>query len=84
MSKPQYITFGTTEVHFASVVAMSEDEFKNTFRGILSVDLDEAWKEVKKHQPKSKARPITKDDIFNPDGSVKQPKKKKKASKKSN
>lgn len=52
MSDIQYKTFGTTVVNLAAVVAMSEEEFKNTFRGILSVDLDEAWKEVKKHQPK--------------------------------
>jgi len=52
MSETKHITFGTTVVNLAAVVTMSEEEFKNTFRGILSVDLDEAWKEVKKHQPK--------------------------------
>ena len=52
MSKPQYITFGTTEVHFASVVAMSEDEFKSMLRGVIDYDINKAWREVLKHKPK--------------------------------
>jgi hypothetical protein len=56
MSETKYITFGTTTANLAAVVAMSEEEFKNTFRGILSVDLNDAWKEVKKHQPKQPAK----------------------------
>lgn len=56
MSETKYITFGTTVANLAAVVAMSEEEFKNTFRGILSVDLNDAWKEVKKHQPKQPAK----------------------------
>ena len=77
MSDNKYITFGTTVVSLAAVVTMSEQEFKSMFRGLLTTDVNEAWKEVKKHQPKSKSKPITKDDIFNPDGSVKQPQQKK-------
>jgi hypothetical protein len=56
MSETKYITFGTTVANLAAVVAMSEEEFKSTFRGILSVDLNDAWKEVKKHQPKQPAK----------------------------
>jgi hypothetical protein len=56
MSDIQTLTFGTTVVNLAAVVTMSEEEFKNTFRGILSVDLNDAWKEVKKHQPKQPAK----------------------------
>ncbi len=71
MSKPEYITFGTTEVHLASVVAMSEDEFKSMLRGVIDYDINKAWKEVLKHKPKQEKQS--------------QPKKsKKKASKKSN
>ena len=64
MSETKYITFGTTVANLAAVVAMSEEEFKNTFRGILSVDLNDAWKEVKKHQPK-KETPKKKKKYFN-------------------
>ncbi len=53
MSDSKTIRFGATEVNLASVVAMSEEEFKTTFAGILDVDVNDAWKEVKKHQPKA-------------------------------
>ncbi len=53
MSDSQTIRFGATEVNLSSVVAMSEEEFKTTFAGIFSVDINDAWKEVKKHQPKA-------------------------------
>jgi hypothetical protein len=53
MSDSKTIRFGATEVNLASVVAMSEEEFKTTFSGILNVDINDAWKEVKKHQPKA-------------------------------
>ena len=52
MSESKYITFGTTVVNLAAVVAMSEQEFKSIFAGLLTTDINEAWKEVKKHQPK--------------------------------
>ena len=52
MSENKYITFGTTVVSLAAVVTMSEQEFKSMFAGILTTDVNEAWKEVKKHQPK--------------------------------
>lgn len=39
-------------VSLAAVVAMSEDEFKAMFKGVIATDINEAWKEVKKHQPK--------------------------------
>jgi hypothetical protein len=52
LSESKYITFGTTVVSLAAVVTMSEQEFKSMFSGILTTDVNEAWKEVKKHQPK--------------------------------
>ena len=53
MSDSKIIRFGSTGVNLASVVSMSEEEFKNIFRSVLiDYDIDEAWKEVKKHQPK--------------------------------
>jgi hypothetical protein len=76
LSESKYITFGTTVVNLAAVVAMSEQEFKSMFAGLLTTDINEAWKEVKKHKPKSKVKPITKEDIFNADGSVKKSKRK--------
>ena len=53
MSDSKTIRFGATVVNLAAVVAMSEEEFKTTFAGILDVDVNDAWKEVKKHQPKA-------------------------------
>ncbi len=53
MSESKTIRFGATVVNLAAVVAMSEEDFKTTFAGILDVDVNDAWKEVKKHQPKS-------------------------------
>ena len=53
MSDSKTIRFGATEVNLASVVAMSEEDFKATFSGVLDVDVNDAWKEVKKHQPKA-------------------------------
>ncbi len=53
MSDSQTIRFGATVVNLAAVVAMSEEDFKTTFSGILDVDVNDAWKEVKKHQPKA-------------------------------
>ena len=32
---------------------MSEEDFKATFAGVLDVDINDAWKEVKKHQLKA-------------------------------
>jgi len=52
LSENKYITFGSTVVSLAAVVSMSEQEFKSMFSGILTTDVNEAWKEVKKHQPK--------------------------------
>jgi hypothetical protein len=52
LSESKYITFGTTVVNLAAVVAMSEQDFKSMFAGLLKTDINEAWKEVKKHQPK--------------------------------
>ncbi len=53
MSDSKTIRFGATVVNLAAVVAMSEEEFKTTFAGILDVDVNDAWKEVKKNQPKA-------------------------------
>ncbi len=53
MSESKTIRFGATVVNLAAVVAMSEEEFKATFAGILDLDVNDAWKEVKKHQPKA-------------------------------
>lgn len=52
MSENKYITFGTTVVNLTAVVTMSEQDFKSMFSGLLTTDVNEAWKEVKKHQPK--------------------------------
>ena len=52
MSDNKYITFGTTVVSLAAVVTMSEQEFKSMLKGVITTDINEAWKEVKKHQPK--------------------------------
>lgn len=52
MSDNKYITFGTTVVNLAAVVTMSEQEFKSMLKGVITTDINEAWKEVKKHQPK--------------------------------
>lgn len=52
MSESKHITFGTTVVNLAAVVTMSEQEFKSMFSGLLTTDVNEAWREVKKHQPK--------------------------------
>ena len=52
MSNQKSITFGTTVVSLAAVVTMSEQDFKSMFSGLLTTDINEAWKEVKKHQPK--------------------------------
>jgi hypothetical protein len=52
LSDTKYITFGTTVVNLAAVVTMSEQEFKSMFSGLLTTDVNEAWKDVKKHQPK--------------------------------
>lgn len=49
----EYINLGGTEVHKASVLAMSEQEFKSTFKGVLLTDINDAWKQVKKLQPKT-------------------------------
>ncbi len=53
MSESKTIRFGATVVNLAAVVAMSEEDFKATFAGVLDVDINDAWKEVKKHQPKA-------------------------------
>ena len=52
MSENKHITFGTTVVNLAAVVTMSEQEFKSMFSGLLTTDVNDAWREVKKHQPK--------------------------------
>jgi len=52
LSNQKSITFGTTVVSLAAVVTMSEQDFKSMFSGLLTTDINEAWKEVKKHQPK--------------------------------
>ena len=52
MSDTKYITFGTTVVNLTAVVTMSEQEFKSMFAGLLTTDVNDAWREVKKHQPK--------------------------------
>tara|TARA_R110000751_G_scaffold112571_1_gene211483 strand:- start:814 stop:1023 length:210 start_codon:yes stop_codon:yes gene_type:complete len=52
LSDNKYITFGTTVVNLAAVVTMSEQEFKSMLKGVITTDINEAWKEVKKHQPK--------------------------------
>jgi len=52
LSENKYITFGTIVVSLAAFVTMSEQEFKSMFAGLLTTDINEAWKEVKKHQPK--------------------------------
>ena len=52
LSKSEYITFGTTVVNLAAVVSMSEDEFKSMLKGVITTDINDAWKEVIKHKPK--------------------------------
>ena len=37
---------------------LTEEQFKDTFKGILKMDLDEAWKIIEKHTPKKECETV--------------------------
>lgn len=43
----QIIKIGNTEFNKNSFEGMTKDEFKKLYKGKLTVDLDEAWRQIK-------------------------------------
>ena len=43
----QIIKIGNTEFNKNSFEGMTKDEFKKLYKGKLTIDLDEAWKQLK-------------------------------------
>ncbi len=53
---------------------LSEEEFKKTFTGRLNIDINEAWKMVRKHAPKKEwSNKTTKGSEFKPKKKKKKP-----------